>query len=74
MRSLIWGEHWAEATDNLELNPHLPKPILEEAKAIVEEVVEAATEEKKEETTEEEKKEEATEEKKDEPEAEEKAE
>ena len=74
MRSLIWGEHWAEATDKLELNPHLPKPILEEAKAIVEEVVEAATEEKKEEATEEEKKEEATEEKKDEPEAEEKAE
>merc|ERR1719225_1802382 len=77
MKTLTWGEDWALATDNLDRNPHIPKPVEEQVKVIVEEVVEAATEEKTEEKeTTEEATEEKTEEKKEEEEksAEEKAE
>jgi len=76
MKALTWGEDWALATDNLDRNPHIPKPVEEQVKVIVEEVVEAATEEKtKEKETTEEATEEKTEEKKEEEKsAEEKAE
>jgi len=47
MKTLIWGDDWLEATEKLDLNPHIPKPIVEEVKEIVEEVVEKVTEETK---------------------------
>merc|ERR1712218_707575 len=58
MKNLTWGEDWAIATEKLDRNPHIPKPIEEQVKIIVDDVVEKATEEKAEETTEEEKEEE----------------
>jgi len=46
MKTLIWGEDWVAATEQLELNPHIPKPVVEEVKEeVVEEVVEKASEE-----------------------------
>merc|ERR1719414_2592356 len=42
MKTLIWGEDWVAATEQLELNPHIPKPVVEKVK---EEVVEKASEE-----------------------------
>merc|ERR1719150_2833174 len=56
MKNLTWGEDWAIATEKLDRNPHIPKPIEEQVKIIVDDVVEKATEEKAEETTEEKKK------------------
>ena len=53
MKTLTWGEDWAIATEKLDRNPHIPKPIEEQVKIIVDDVVEKATEEKAEETTEE---------------------
>merc|ERR1712227_1135029 len=58
MKTLTWGEDWAIATEKLDRDPHIPKPIEEQVKIIVDDVVEKATEEK-----EEEKKEEVAEEK-----------
>merc|ERR1712226_168376 len=58
MKNLTWGEDWAIATEKLDRNPHIPKPIEEQVKIIVDDVVENATEEKAEETTEEKKEEE----------------
>merc|ERR1711936_845030 len=58
MKNLTWGEDWAIATEKLDRNPHIPKPIEEQVKIIVDDVVEKATEEKAEETTEEKKEEE----------------
>ena len=55
MKTLTWGEDWAIATEKLDRNPHIPKPIEEQVKIIVDDVVEKATEEKAEETTEEKK-------------------
>lgn len=57
MKTLIWGEDWVAATEQLELNPHIPKPVVEEVKEevkeeVVEEVVEKASEEKVEEVVE----------------------
>jgi hypothetical protein len=46
MKTLTWGDDWTAATELLELNPHIPKPVVEEVKEIVLEVVEKATEEK----------------------------
>ena len=63
MKTLTWGEDWAIATEKLDRNPHIPKPIEEQVKIIVDDVVEKATEEKAEETTEEKKEEEKEEEK-----------
>merc|ERR1711994_1093211 len=70
MKTLTWGEDWAVATEKLDRNPHIPKPIEEQVKIIVDDVVEKATEDKAEEKEEEkevkeeeEKKEEAEEEK-----------
>merc|ERR1712130_226798 len=63
MKTLTWGEDWAIATEKLDRNPHIPKPIEEQVKIIVDDVVEKATEEKAEETTEEKKEEETVEEK-----------
>jgi len=75
MKTLTWGEDWAIATEKLDRNPHIPKPIEEQVKIIVDDVVEKATEEKAEETTEEEEKaEEKKEEEKKEEVAEEKTE
>jgi len=77
MKTLTWGEDWAIATEKLDRNPHIPKPIEEQVKIIVDDVVEKATEEKAEETTEEKKEEETKveeEEKKEEEVAEEKTE
>merc|ERR1711962_1006294 len=46
VKTLIWGEDWVAATEQLELNPHIPKPVVEEVKEeVVEEVVEKASEE-----------------------------
>merc|ERR1711962_406854 len=54
MKTLIWGEDWVAATEQLELNPHIPKPVVEEVKEeVVEEVVEKASEEKVEKASEE---------------------
>merc|ERR1712088_332669 len=64
MKNLTWGEDWAIATEKLDRNPHIPKPIEEQVKIIVDDVVEKATEEKAEETTEEKKEEEVKEEEK----------
>merc|ERR1719264_2344931 len=50
MKTLTWGEDWAIATEKLDRNPHIPKPIEEQVKIIVDDVVEKATEEKAEET------------------------
>merc|ERR1712012_68614 len=58
MKTLTWGEDWAVATEKLDRNPHIPKPIEEQVKIIVDDVVEKATEDKAEETTEEKKEEE----------------
>merc|ERR1711910_67766 len=58
MKTLTWGEDWAIATEKLDRNPHIPKPIEEQVKIIVDDVVEKATEEKAEESTEEKKEEE----------------
>merc|ERR1712203_1261092 len=58
MKNLTWGEDWAIATEKLDRNPHIPKPIEEQVKIIVDDVVEKATEEKTEETAEEKKEEE----------------
>merc|ERR1719414_864314 len=45
MKTLIWGEDWVAATEQLELNPHIPKPVVEEIKEeVAEEVVEKASE------------------------------
>merc|ERR1712025_661307 len=63
MKTLTWGEDWAIATEKLDRNPHIPKPIEEQVKIIVDDVVEKATEEKAEETTEEKKDEAKVEEK-----------
>merc|ERR1719507_2635700 len=63
MKNLTWGEDWAIATEKLDRNPHIPKPIEEQVKIIVDDVVEKATEEKAEETTEEKKEEAKVEEK-----------
>merc|ERR1712141_224638 len=63
MKTLTWGEDWAVATEKLDRNPHIPEPIEEQVKIIVDDVVEKATEEKAEETTEEKKEEEKEEEK-----------
>ena len=63
MKTLTWGEDWAIATEKLDRNPHIPKPIEEQVKIIVDDVVEKATEEKAEETAEEKKEEETVEEK-----------
>merc|ERR1711862_828148 len=49
MKALTWGEDWAIATEKLDRNPHIPKPIEEQVKIIVDDVVEKATEEKVEE-------------------------
>merc|ERR1712165_288468 len=54
MKTLTWGEDWAVATEKLDRNPHIPKPIEEQVKIIVDDVVEKATEDKAEESTEEE--------------------
>merc|ERR1719219_3276681 len=62
MKTLTWGEDWAVATEKLDRNPHIPKPIEEQVKIIVDDVVEKATEEKAEETAEEKKEEEEKEE------------
>merc|ERR1712038_1155145 len=77
MKTLTWGEDWAVATEKLDRNPHIPKPIEEQVKIIVDDVVEKATEDKAEESTEEKKEEEKEvkeEEKKEEAEEEEKTE
>merc|ERR1712088_896841 len=58
MKTLTWGEDWAVATEKLDRNPHIPKPIEEQVKIIVDDVVEKATEDKAEESTEEKKEEE----------------
>merc|ERR1712088_427694 len=58
MKTLTWGEDWAIATEKLDRNPHIPKPIEEQVKIIVDDVVEKATEDKAEESTEEKKEEE----------------
>merc|ERR1712038_302413 len=58
MKTLTWGEDWAVATEKLDRNPHIPKPIEEQVKIIVDDVVEKATEDKKEQSTEEKKEEE----------------
>ena len=58
MKTLTWGEDWAVATEKLDRNPHIPKPIEEQVKIIVGDVVEKATEDKAEESTEEKKEEE----------------
>merc|ERR1712241_93947 len=70
MKNLTWGEDWAIATEKLARNPHIPKPIEEQVKIIVDDVVEKATEEKAEETAEEKKDEVKVEEKKEEEETE----
>merc|ERR1739844_754611 len=44
MKNLTWGEDWAIATEKLDRNPHIPKPIEEQVKIIVDDVVEKATE------------------------------
>merc|ERR1739844_849501 len=44
MKTLTWGEDWAIATEKLDRNPHIPKPIEEQVKIIVDDVVEKATE------------------------------
>merc|ERR1711994_49138 len=58
MKTLTWGEDWAVATEKLDRNPHIPKPIEEQVKIIVDDVVEKATEDKAEESTDEKKEEE----------------
>merc|ERR1719340_224965 len=58
MKTLTWGEDWAVATEKLDRNPHISKPIEEQVKIIVDDVVEKATEDKAEESTEEKKEEE----------------
>merc|ERR1712142_750182 len=57
MKDLCWGDDWEKATgDQLELNPHIPKPVVEEEKE-----EETKENEKKEESKESEKKEETKE-------------
>merc|ERR1711994_289057 len=70
MKNLTWGEDWAVATEKLDRNPHIPKPIEEQVKIIVDDVVEKATEDKAEEKKEEEREVKEEEEKKEEAEEE----
>merc|ERR1711915_300233 len=60
MKDRCWGDDWAKATgEEMDLNPHIPKPVVEEPKKEEEE----EKEEKKEEEKKEEKKEEDNKEK-----------
>merc|ERR1712242_133504 len=64
MKDRCWGDHWANATgEEMDLNPHIPKPEPVVEPEPVEEKKEEAKKEEKEETTEKEKADEKKEEK-----------
>merc|ERR1719278_1658411 len=67
MKDRCWGDHWANATgEEMDLNPHIPKPEPVVEPEPVEEKKEEAKKEEKEETTEKEEKKEEEKEKADE--------
>merc|ERR1739844_249060 len=67
MKDRCWGDHWANATgEEMDLNPHIPKPEPVVEPEPVEEEKEEAKKEEKEETTEKEEKKEEEKEKADE--------
>merc|ERR1712168_1745005 len=67
MKDRCWGDHWANATgEEMDLNPHIPKPEPAPEPEPVEEKKEEAKKEEKEETTEKEEKKEEEKEKADE--------